>query len=143
MRILVVDDEAPIMALCLKILGRLGHEVEGVTRGEEALSKLASGPVDLLVVDYKMPGINGFEVVRRARSLHPKLRVVLITGHGNPRGHGRGPRRRDQRHPRQTLHPRRARQHHQRRHRIGLAFPPTPGPVWHLTDMNCHIWLRM
>ena len=82
MRILVVDDEAPIMALCLKILGRLGHEVEGATRGEEALSKLASGPVDLLVVDYKMPGINGFEVVRRARSLHPKLRVVLITGHG-------------------------------------------------------------
>ncbi len=82
MRILVVDDEPPIMTLCLKILGRLGHEVQGVTRGEEALTRLASGPVDLLVVDYKMPGINGFEVVRRARSLHPELKVVLITGHG-------------------------------------------------------------
>ena len=82
MRILVVDDEPPIMALCLKILGRLGHEVEGVTRGEDALLKLAGGPVDLLVVDYKMPGINGFEVVRRARGLHPGLKVVLITGHG-------------------------------------------------------------
>jgi CheY-like chemotaxis protein len=82
MRILVVDDEPPIMALCLKILGRLGHEVEGATRGEEALSKLAGGPVDLLVVDYKMPGINGFEVVRRARGIHPNLKVVLITGHG-------------------------------------------------------------
>ena len=82
MRILVVDDEPPIMALCLKILGRLGHEVEGATRGEEALSKLAGAPVDLLVVDYKMPGINGFEVVRRARGIHPNLKVVLITGHG-------------------------------------------------------------
>src|SRR3989304_4692819 len=82
MRILVVDDEPPIMALCLKILGRLGHEVEGATRGEEALSKLASGPVGLLVGDYKMPGINGFEVVRRARGIHPNLKVVLITGHG-------------------------------------------------------------
>ncbi len=82
MRILVVDDEPPIMALCLKILGRLGHEVEGVTRGDEALARLAVGPVDLLVVDYRMPGINGFEVVRRARDLHPDLKVVLITGHG-------------------------------------------------------------
>jgi len=82
MRILVVDDEPPIMALCLKILGRMGHQVEGVTNGEEALSKLAGGAVDLLVVDYKMPGLNGFEVVRRARALQPGLRVVLITGHG-------------------------------------------------------------
>ncbi len=82
MRILVVDDEPPIMALCLKILGRLGHEVEGVTAGEEALSKLVGKPVDLLVVDYKMPGVNGFEVVRRARVLQPGLKVVLITGHG-------------------------------------------------------------
>lgn len=82
MRILVVDDEPPIMALCLKILGRLGYEVEGVTSGEVALSKMAGGPVDLLVVDYKMPGLNGFEVVRRARALHPGLKVVLITGHG-------------------------------------------------------------
>jgi CheY-like chemotaxis protein len=81
-RILVVDDEPPIMALCLKILGRLGHEVEGVTGGDQALSKLAGGSVDLLVVDYKMPGLNGFEVVRRARALQPGLRVVLITGHG-------------------------------------------------------------
>lgn len=82
MRILVVDDEQPIVALCLKILGRLGHEVEGATRGDEALSKLGEAPVDLLVVDYRMPGLNGFEVVKRARDLHPSLKVVLITGHG-------------------------------------------------------------
>lgn len=82
MRILVVDDEPPIMALCLKILGRLGHEVEGVTNGEDALNKLTGSRIDLLVVDYKMPGLNGFEVVRRARALQPGLKVVLITGHG-------------------------------------------------------------
>ena len=82
MRILVVDDEPPIMALCLKVLGRLGHEVEGVTAGEEAVSKLAGAPVDLLVVDYKMPGVNAFEVVRRARALRPGIKVVLITGRG-------------------------------------------------------------
>ncbi len=82
MRILVVDDEPQIMQLCVKVLSRAGHEAEGVTHGEEALGRLASAAVDLLVVDYKMPGLNGFEVIRRARSLCPDLRVVMITGHG-------------------------------------------------------------
>lgn len=70
------------MNLCVKVLARLGHEVEGVTRGDEALSKLGGAPVDLLVVDYRMPGLNGFEVVKQARGLHPGLKVVLMTGHG-------------------------------------------------------------
>ncbi len=82
MNILVVDDERPIVDLCVKVLGRLGHEVAGLTNGEEALSKIAGSPIDLLVVDYKMPGLNGFEVIRRARSLHSGIRIVLITGHG-------------------------------------------------------------
>jgi DNA-binding response OmpR family regulator len=82
MNILVVDDERSIVDLCVKVLGRLGHDVSGLTDGEEALSKIAGSPIDLLVVDYKMPGLNGFEVIRRARSLHRGLRIVLITGHG-------------------------------------------------------------
>lgn len=82
MKILVVDDESAIVQLCVKVLGRLGHDVAGATDGEEALSKIAGGPIDLLVVDYKMPRLNGFEVIRRARGLHRGLRIVLITGHG-------------------------------------------------------------
>jgi CheY-like chemotaxis protein len=82
MRILVVDDEPLILQLCVKVLGRMGHEVDGAQEGETALQKVAAGPVDLLVVDYKMPGINGFEVMRRARALNRDLKIVLITGHG-------------------------------------------------------------
>jgi DNA-binding response OmpR family regulator len=82
MRILVVDDEKPILDLCMRVLGRGGHQVEGATEGETALSKIAAAPIDLLVVDYKMPGLNGFEVIRRARSLNRALKIVLITGHG-------------------------------------------------------------
>ena len=82
MRILVVDDEKPILNLCMKVLGRIGHQVDGATDGETAVSKIAAGPIDLLVVDYKMPGINGFEVIRRARTLNRELKIVLITGHG-------------------------------------------------------------
>lgn len=82
MRILVVDDEPLILQLCLKVLGRMGHEVDGAHEGETALQKVAGDPIDLLVVDYKMPGINGFEVIRRARALNKDLKIVLITGHG-------------------------------------------------------------
>jgi DNA-binding response OmpR family regulator len=82
MRILVVDDEPLILQLCMKVLGRMGHEVDGAQEGETALQKVAGDPIDLLVVDYKMPGINGFEVIRRARALNKDLKIVLITGHG-------------------------------------------------------------
>jgi DNA-binding response OmpR family regulator len=81
MRILVVDDEPPIVQLCVKILARAGHEVDGVTSGEDALARLTSTPVDLLVVDYNMPELNGIEVIRRARTLQPGLKVVMITAH--------------------------------------------------------------
>lgn len=82
MNVFVVDDERPVMQLCMTVLEIQGHQVEGFTRGEEALARLGLGRPDLLVVDYKMPGLNGIEVVRRARSLYPDLRVVMITGHG-------------------------------------------------------------
>ncbi len=84
MNICVVDDEPPIMQLCVKVLEIEGHTVDGYTRSDQMLERLRTQPVDLLVVDYKMPGLNGIEVVRRARALRPKLRIVMITGHGTP-----------------------------------------------------------
>jgi DNA-binding NtrC family response regulator len=41
-------------------------------------------PFDLMVLDYKMPGMTGFEVFQQARTLHPGMAVVLVTGHGTP-----------------------------------------------------------
>ena len=82
MNIVVVDDEPLIMELCVAILEQHGHMVNGFTRGEDALIKLVNQPIDLLVVDYTMPGLNGFEVIQQARSLRPDLRVVMITGDG-------------------------------------------------------------
>lgn len=83
MRILVVDDEPAIVELCVKVLGEQGHVVHGSSSTQEALSFLAAGPAaDLLVVDYKMPELNGLEFIQRAWRLHPKLRVVMITAHG-------------------------------------------------------------
>lgn len=83
MNIVVIDDEPLLMQLCVEVLEQDGHRVDGFTRGEAALIKLASQPTDLLVVDCKMPGLNGFEVIQWARSLRPDLRVVMITGDGS------------------------------------------------------------
>ena len=84
MNIVVVDDEPAIVAMCRTVLGGQGHQVRGFTSTREALSFLAAGPgMDLLVVDYKMPELNGFEFIQRAWDLQPRLRVVMITAHGS------------------------------------------------------------
>jgi CheY-like chemotaxis protein len=83
MNIVVVDDEPAIVTMCRTVLGAQGHQVQGFTSTREALSFLAAGPnADLLVVDYKMPELNGFEFIERAWDLQPRLRVVMITAHG-------------------------------------------------------------
>ncbi len=82
-RVVVVDDELPVMQLCARVLELDGHQVDGFTRGEEALARLSRAPADLLVVDYRMPGLTGLELARRARAVRPGLPVVLITGHGS------------------------------------------------------------
>jgi DNA-binding response OmpR family regulator len=80
LRVLVVDDEPPIVALYLEALCRAGFEVEGAHDARGALVKLAAGPVDLLVVDYRLPGLTGLEIVQCARAMRSGIKTVLITG---------------------------------------------------------------
>jgi DNA-binding NtrC family response regulator len=83
MTIMVVDDELRIVKTCEKVLGAQGHTVYGFTTTRKALEHLAHGAAaDLLLVDYMMPELNGFEFIEQAWSLRPKLRVVMITAHG-------------------------------------------------------------
>lgn len=79
-RILVVDDEPRIVRLCTQILTEQGFAVEGVHSGLEALAQLKAEAFDLLVVDIKMPDIDGLLVLRLARDLDPNLTAVVITG---------------------------------------------------------------
>jgi DNA-binding response OmpR family regulator len=82
MTIIVVDDEPAIVRMCVQVLQAKGHTVHGYTRADEALAKLGEAPANLVVVDYKMPELNGLDFVRRAWSLRPGLRVLMITAHG-------------------------------------------------------------
>ncbi len=83
-KILVVDDAGPVVVLCVNVLQALGYAVKGANRGEAALELLRKEPFDLLVLDYKMPGMSGFEIFRQARELNAAILAVLVTGHGTP-----------------------------------------------------------
>lgn len=83
-RILIVDDAGPVVVLCVNVLQALGYAVKGANRGETAIEILTKERFDLMVLDYKMPGLSGFDVYQRAKALYPDLAVVLVTGHGSP-----------------------------------------------------------
>lgn len=83
-KILIVDDAGPVVVLCVNVLQALGYAVKGANRGETAIELMRKEAFDLMVLDYKMPGMTGFEVFAQARTLHPHMAVVLVTGHGTP-----------------------------------------------------------
>jgi two-component system NtrC family response regulator len=80
-RIAVLDDERRMVDIIGMVLRREGHEVETFSVPEEALAAIEKQRFDLLLTDLKMPGLDGVEVLRRARAADPELPVILITAH--------------------------------------------------------------
>ena len=78
--IVVVDDDASIREVCVDVLGEAGYDVDAFARGEDALLALTTVAPAVLVVDWKMPGLDGAEVTRRARAHDPRLPVLMVTG---------------------------------------------------------------
>jgi CheY-like chemotaxis protein len=77
-RILVVDDDATIRSMLEEFLSDK-YEVETCCSGLEALERLGTQPFDLVLSDINMPGINGFETIRRVREQFPTVKTALIT----------------------------------------------------------------
>jgi DNA-binding NtrC family response regulator len=80
-RILVIDDEEVVCQSCVRILGEDGYAVDTARGGLEGLALLEKTPYDLLIVDLKMPGIGGMEVLMRVRESHPEVDVLMVTGY--------------------------------------------------------------
>jgi len=79
-RILIVEDELSVARQIAAALTEDSHDPKAVHSGEAALEELSKGPFDLIVVDIGLPGINGFELLRRLREQHLASRVLLLTG---------------------------------------------------------------
>ncbi len=82
LRLLVVDDEKKQRALLAGFFQDLGAEVHQAAGGEEALAVVRSTLLDVVVTDYRMPGMNGRELLSEIKALNPKIEVVIVTAYG-------------------------------------------------------------
>jgi len=80
--ILIVDDEKNIRLTLSQSLETLGGEIDTAANGEEALSKLKEREFGLILLDIRMPGMDGMEVLRQVREIRPDIRVIMITAYG-------------------------------------------------------------
>ena len=82
MRILIVEDEIPLMRQIASALTDIGHDAKAVQNGEAALDEMRKMSFDLIVLNIGLPGIDGFEVLRCLRAQHLASRVLLLTARG-------------------------------------------------------------
>lgn len=86
-RILIVDDQREVSRLLRTSLETLEHDIEVVEipSGEEAILDASRNSVDMLVADYRLPGITGIELMSKVRNHHPQAKIILITGLTDPK----------------------------------------------------------
>lgn len=82
-RVLVVDDEAPVRVALTRYLNLLGYRAAAATSGYQAMEMLECTPYDAMVLDIRMPGMDGIEVLQQARQRYPDLCIILLTGYAS------------------------------------------------------------
>ncbi len=80
--VLMVDDEAQFRETTAKILRKRGFDAAMAESGEAAVEILQKTPKDVVVLDIKMPGIDGHEALSRIKAIRPETQVIMLTGHG-------------------------------------------------------------
>ncbi|MEW5984711.1 MAG: response regulator [Acidobacteriota bacterium] len=82
-RLLLVDDEARFVETLSKRLTSRGYYVEKALSGQEALDLVTSRPFDVMLLDVRMPGMDGLETLRAVHRLQPLVKVILLSGHAS------------------------------------------------------------
>jgi DNA-binding NtrC family response regulator len=80
-RILVVDDELFVRELLLEFLSTQGYEVSLADSGEKAVELMQTQPADVVLVDLKMPGIDGIETLKQIKKIAPDVLAIIMTGY--------------------------------------------------------------
>ena len=92
LQVLIVDDEEELVSAIRERLELRGFRASGVASGTAALDYLAENSCDVVLLDVKMPGLGGLEVLQRIKEEHPHIAVLMLTGHGSKRDAEEGTR---------------------------------------------------
>jgi DNA-binding NtrC family response regulator len=80
--VLLVDDEVPFVETLSKRLSKRKLDIKAAYTGEQALENLEEDEkIEVVILDVKMPGIDGIETLRRIKTAHPLIEVIMLTGH--------------------------------------------------------------
>jgi len=82
-KVLIADDEVEFASTLVTRLQLRNFDTSMVTTGEEALKAVAKQQPDILLLDLKMPDLDGFEVLARLENNYPEMKVIILTGHGS------------------------------------------------------------
>jgi len=82
-KILIVDDEKDFVEMFSLRLTRQGEKVSAAYSGQEALDLLEKTKIDVVILDIRMPGMDGIETLKKIKAGHPLVEVILLTGHGS------------------------------------------------------------
>jgi DNA-binding NtrC family response regulator len=80
-KILVIDDEAIVRSSCERTLGPEGYDIQSVSSGKEGIELLEKESFSLVLLDLKMPDMDGVEVLNKIKATWPETKVVMITGY--------------------------------------------------------------
>jgi two-component system response regulator HydG len=83
--VLIIDDEVDICALLKRFLERKDYTVDTCHKGEDGLRKIAKGSFDLVITDFRLPGLSGLELLKEIKALKPSMPVIVITGYSDIR----------------------------------------------------------
>ncbi|MFC7558459.1 response regulator [Paenibacillus farraposensis] len=81
-KVLIVDDQNGIRILLMEVFGSEGYETFQAANGKIALEIVEKEPPDLVLLDMKIPGMDGLEILKHLKAMHPDIKVIMMTAYG-------------------------------------------------------------
>ncbi|MFD1992718.1 response regulator [Paenibacillus nicotianae] len=81
-KILIVDDQNGIRILLMELFGNEGYQMYQAANGKAALEVVEKDNPDLVLLDMKIPGMDGLEILKHIKSTHPHIKVIMMTAYG-------------------------------------------------------------